>query len=39
MPLRRNEAQTLITVDSFLQSHLGSYYSTFVDWINYALIA
>ena len=39
MPLRRNEAETLRTVDSFLQSHLGSYYSTFVDWINYALIA
>ncbi len=39
MPLKRNEAQTLLTVDSFLKTHLLDYYSAFVDWINYALIA
>lgn len=39
MPLRRHEAQTLLTVDSFLQSHLLNYYSTFVDWISFSLIA
>lgn len=33
-PLRRDEAQAVLTFDSFLQNQLGSYYSTFVDWVN-----
>lgn len=37
-PLRRNEAQALLGYDSFLAVHLESYYSTFVDWVNNALL-
>lgn len=37
-PLRRNEAQALLGYDSFLSVHLESYYSTFVDWVNNALL-
>lgn len=36
--LRRNEAKTLLNVDAFLQTNLEKYYTTFVDWINWALI-
>lgn len=38
-PLRREEAQTILTFDSFLRTQLDAYYSTFVNWINTALIA
>lgn len=37
-PLRRGEAQTILTFDSFLVNNLGTYYSAFVDWINTVLI-
>ncbi|MCH5160049.1 MAG: hypothetical protein J1F66_04285 [Clostridiales bacterium] len=37
-PLRRNEANVLLSYDSFLNFHLESYYSTFVDWVNTSLL-
>lgn len=37
-PLRRSEAQTVLTFDSFLRTHLESYYTAFTDWINTALL-
>ena len=37
-PLRRNEATALLSYDSFLSMHLETYYSTFVDWVNTALL-
>ena len=37
-PLRRDEANALIEYDSFLAYHLEIYYSTFVDWVNTALL-
>lgn len=37
-PLRREEAQAILTFDSFLRTHLDTYYSAFVDWINTALL-
>ena len=36
-PLRREEAQSILTFDSFLRSHLGIYYDSFVTWINTTL--
>ena len=37
-PLRRNEAKALLSYDSFLSMHLETYYSSFVDWVNTALL-
>lgn len=37
-PLRKNEAQFLLEVDSFLIAHLGVYYSSFTDWVDTSLI-
>ena len=37
-PLRREEAQAILTFDSFLRSHLGVYYDSFVAWINTTLL-
>lgn len=37
-PLRRNEAQALLSYDSFLITHLDTYYNTFVDWVNTMLL-
>ena len=37
-PLRREEAQAILTFDSFLQSHLAIYYDSFVAWINTTLL-
>ena len=37
-PLRRNEAQVLLSYDSFLSMHLETYYNTFVDWVNTMLL-
>ena len=37
-PLRRDEAQAILTFDSFLRSHLGAYYDSFVQWINTTLL-
>lgn len=36
--LRREEANTILQFDSFLLSHLGIYYDTFVEWINLTLL-
>jgi len=33
-PLTREEAQALLSYDSFLRGHLQTYYNTFVDWVN-----
>ena len=37
-PLRRHEANALVTFDSFLSYHLEKYYSTFLNWIKTALL-
>ena len=37
-PLRRDEANVLVDYDTFLMYHLEKYYSTFVDWVNTALL-
>ena len=37
-PLRRDEAKAILSMDSFLVTHLGTYYSAFVDWVNTVLI-
>ena len=37
-PLRRNEAKTILAMDSFLVVHLGLYYSAFEDWVNTTLL-
>ncbi len=37
VPLNRSEAQYILSLDSFLQSHLGTYYDAFVDWCNTVL--
>ena len=37
-PLRRHEANALVTYDSFLSMHLETYYSTFLNWINTSLL-
>lgn len=37
-PLRRTEAQAILSMDSFIMTNLGTYYSTFVDWINMTLL-
>lgn len=37
-PLRRDEAQAILTFDSFLRTHLGTYYDSFVNWINTTLL-
>ena len=37
-PLLRNEAQAILSMDSFLVSHLGTYYNAFVDWVNTTLL-
>ena len=37
-PLRREEAETILSIDSFLRSHLGIYYSSFVDWVKTTLL-
>lgn len=37
-PLRREEAQAILSMDSFLVSHLGTYYNAFVDWVNTTLL-
>lgn len=36
-PLTREEAQTLLSADSFLRAHLDTYYSAFVTWVNNTL--
>ena len=36
--LRRNEAQAILSMDSFLEAHLGTFYSSFVDWVNTTLL-
>ena len=37
-PLRRHEAEFILSTDSFLNFHLEIYYTTFVDWVNTALL-
>ena len=37
-PLRREEANAILSYDSFLVAHLGVYYDAFVDWINMTLL-
>lgn len=37
-PLSRDDAKLMLTFDSFLKTHLGSYYSTLVSWINTTLL-
>ena len=37
-PLRRDEANTILGFDSFLVSHLGTYYDAFEDWVNTVLL-
>ena len=37
-PLRRDEAHAILSHDSFLVAHLGTYYDAFVDWVNTVLI-
>ena len=37
-PLRRAEAQAILSMDSFLIVHLGIYYSAFEDWVNTTLL-
>lgn len=37
-PLRRNEAQAILGFDSFLRTHLDTYYSLLEDWINTSLL-
>ena len=37
-PLHRNEAQAILSMDSFLVAHLGTYYDAFVDWVNMTLL-
>ncbi len=38
LPLRREEARTIINIDSFLLNSLGDYYYTLSDWINATLL-
>ena len=37
-PLRRDEAKAILSFDAFLMTHLGTYYSAFVDWVNTTLL-
>lgn len=37
-PLRREEANAILAMDSFLMFHLGEYYDAFVDWANTTLL-
>ena len=37
-PLRRNEANTILGLDAFLVTHLGTYYKAFEDWVNTTLL-
>lgn len=38
MPLRRSEANSVLSFDGFLITHLDIYYDAFVEWVNYALL-
>ncbi len=38
-PLTRSEGQAILQFDSFLKNNLGSYYSTFAEWVNSVLPA
>ena len=37
-PLRRDEANAILSMDSFLIAHLGVYYDAFEDWVNTTLL-
>ena len=37
-PMSKEDAKTILSFDSFLRNHLGTYYDTLVDWINHTLI-
>ena len=37
-PLRRDEANAILAMDSFLVAHLGTYYSAFEAWVNTTLL-
>ena len=37
-PLRRDEANAILAMDSFLMVHLGLHYSAFEDWVNTTLL-
>ncbi|MCH5156335.1 MAG: hypothetical protein J1G02_00485 [Clostridiales bacterium] len=37
-PLTREEGKIILSFDSFMVVHLGTYYSAFVDWVNTTLI-
>lgn len=36
--LTREEAKVLLSIDSFLVAHLGTYYDAFVDWVDITLV-
>lgn len=37
-PLKRSEAMLLLSLDSFMVTNLGNYYSAFVEWVNTVLV-